>query len=81
MEDQDRSRTLTTLLAALDWVYDRAIGGIPGFDSAFASADSASRDGARPGEDAVDALVRRHIMEASAAGFLSNVGGVLTLPV
>jgi len=81
MEDEAHSQAVTALLSALDWVYDRAIGGVPGFDSAFASADSAARDGARPGEEAVDALIRRHIMEAGTAGFLSNVGGVLTLPI
>ena len=81
MEGEDQSKTLGTFLAALDWVYDRALRGIPGFDGAFTSAETAARAGARPGEDAVDALIRRHIMEASAAGFLSNVGGVLTLPI
>ena len=74
-------KALAMILTALDWVYERAVSGVPGIDSAFDSAHSASRGGARAGDDAVDALIRRHIMEAGTAGFLANVGGILTLPI
>ncbi|MEO8713636.1 MAG: EcsC family protein [Acetobacteraceae bacterium] len=77
----EQPKSLTMILAALDWVYERAISGVPGVDSAIDSAHSASRGGARAGDDAVDALIKRHIMEAGTAGFLANVGGVLTLPL
>lgn len=81
MAEAEHSASLNAILAALDWIYDRAIQGVPGFESAVASAQSAARDGARTGDRAVDAVIRRHILEASAAGFLANVGGVLTLPI
>jgi hypothetical protein len=71
----DRPTALATVLGALDWIYDRAIHGIPGFDDEAFEATPAGD------EAALDALIRRHVMEASAAGFLANLGGVLTLPI
>ena len=70
----------TMLLKALDWSYDRAIYGGPGLDSASEVAETYLR---RKGSlDArVDALIRWQNSRAATSGFLTGLGGILTMPV
>jgi uncharacterized protein (DUF697 family) len=71
---------MTALLSALHWVYDKAIDGVPGLDSAGALA--ASYQAQFPSSElAIEALVRWQIAKAAAAGFLTNIGGVASLPI
>lgn len=55
------------------------INGFGPFKSAADSATEALRD--RTPEQAVKALIRNHCAIAGAQGFVTNMGGVLTLPV
>jgi uncharacterized protein (DUF697 family) len=74
------AKTMTALLSALHWVYDKAIEGVPGLDSAGALA--ASYQAQFPSSElAIEALVRWQIAKAAAAGFLTNIGGVASLPI
>ncbi len=50
------------------------------FDSAQAVADQALREGGDP-ERAVKAIVGRHLKLASASGFVTSLGGFVTMPV
>jgi hypothetical protein len=68
------------LMGALHWVYDKAIDGVPGLDSAHELAASYRQQFASE-EAAIEALIRWQIAKAAAAGFLTNIGGVVTLPV
>lgn len=68
------------LSRGFDWVYDRALGGAPGLDSAEALAiDYRARYG--DAEAAISALIVWHTGQAGAAGLLTGLGGALTLPV
>lgn len=68
------------IMQALDWAYDKAVNGVPGLDSAQEMAeDYLSTD-----EDLinkVNSLIRWQVAKAGTSGFLSGLGGVLTMPV
>lgn len=68
------------LSRGFDWVYERALGGAPGLDGAEAVALEYR---ARHADDeaAISALITWHTGQAGAAGFLTGMGGALTLPV
>lgn len=69
-----------TVTKTLDLIYDKALDGVPGFLSAEEMADDYLKGSDRI-DDAVDKLIRWQITKASTSGFLSGLGGVLTLPV
>jgi len=68
------------LLQCLDWVYERAVSGIPGVDGIEELAQSYGAQ-CRCTDDAIDSLIAWQITKAGTAGFITGVGGVLTLPV
>lgn len=80
MSGDDQPKALTTIVTGLNWIYDRTLHGVPGFEGAAESAHRFSQD-PQADDAAIDALIRRHMVEAGAAGFLANLGGVLTLPI
>jgi hypothetical protein len=68
------------LSRGFDWVYERALGGAPGLDGAEAVAlDYRARYA--DDEAAISALIAWHSGQAGAAGFVTGMGGALTLPV
>lgn len=65
---------------ALDWAYDKSVNGVAGLDSAFEMAESYMKgDAVRI--DQVNALIRFQNAKAATSGFLSGLGGLITLPV
>ena len=77
---EDESGKAGAIMAALDWAYDKAVNGIPKLDRAEDLAENYIVK-ARSPEEAIDSLVTWQIGKAGVAGFVSNVGGVITLPV
>ena len=74
------SSTETALLRILDWAYDKATDGLPGFGSANDLAeDYLMRDGTL--SENVNALIRWQNTKAGTSGFLTGLGGLITLPV
>jgi uncharacterized protein (DUF697 family) len=73
-------KAMAALVSALQWIYERAIDGVPGLDGAPDLAASYQRQCATD-EDAIDALIRWQVAKAAAAGFLTNLGGLATLPI
>ena len=65
----------------LQKVLARAIAGVGPFDSAAAVADRALAEAGGNVHRAVDALIRSHTRLAGAQGFLTNIGGLVTLAV
>lgn len=65
----------------LEFAYDKAISGVVGLESAADLAESYVR--AHPGDKRkqADALIRRQILNGATSGFLSGLGGLITLPV
>ncbi len=65
---------------ALDWAYDKSVNGVAGLDSAFELAESYMK-GDAPLVDQVNSLIRFQNGKAATSGFLSGLGGLITLPV
>lgn len=74
------SATLTVRRFVLDRLYPTVLDGIPGLGSPTDLAADIRREGGTI-EEQVDRLVRRHVALSASAGFLSGLGGWLTLPV
>ena len=73
--------TQEKLEAGLDWAYRQAIHGeLPFVESAEQLANDYKNE-ARSLEDAVKLLVRWRTAKASTAGFLTGLGGVITIPI
>ncbi|MEI6236137.1 MAG: EcsC family protein [Planctomycetota bacterium] len=66
--------------AALNWAYDKVLVGIPGVDSAGEIASEYMK-GAGTLIEKVNSLIRWQVTKAGTSGFLSGVGGMITLPV
>lgn len=64
----------------LDTLYPKMLDGLPGLGTPQELAASI-REGGGSAEDQVDRLVRRHIALSSATGFVTGLGGWLTLPI
>lgn len=72
--------TQEMIMDTLDWAYEKALTSLPGIDSAFEMAeDYQSQDGTL--EDKVNSLIRWQNTKAGTTGFLTGLGGALTLPV
>ncbi len=73
----------TTITKALDVAYDKAVEGIPGVPGVEAAEDLAKDYLNDEGSlsDQVDTLIRYQVVKASASGFLTGLGGLLTLPI
>ncbi|MDQ2989590.1 MAG: EcsC family protein [Pseudomonadota bacterium] len=68
------------MMQVLDWAYDKAVNGVPGIDSATELAqDYMKQEGSAA--DQVNSLIRWQITKAATSGFVSGLGGILTLPV
>lgn len=72
--------TKNKIMKALDWAYDKAINGVPGLDSAQEMAESyLSGEGSI--RDKANALIRWQNVKAGTTGFVTGLGGLLTMPV
>jgi len=82
MQQQTKSKKLDQgmIMKALDYSYDKAINGIPGFDSAQEMADS-YRGNSRTSIQNCNSLIRWQNTKATTSGFLTGLGGLLTMPV
>jgi len=64
----------------LDWAYEKSINGIPGTDTAYEIAENyMSKHNSI--DKAIDSLVRWQNSKSATSGFLTGLGGLITLPV
>jgi hypothetical protein len=69
-----------TVEGSLDYLYDKAIQGLPGIQSAVEMAENyLNKEGSL--EEKVNSLIMWQDTKSATSGFLSGLGGVLTLPV
>jgi hypothetical protein len=68
------------IMDALDWSYEKAVGGLPGFDSAQELAESYLKKNQNP-DDAINSLIRWQNAKAATSGFITGLGGAIVLPV
>ena len=67
-------------MQALNWAYDKSINGVPGLDSASElAADYMKQEGTR--HDQANSLIRWQNTKAGTSGFLTGLGGIITMPV
>jgi hypothetical protein len=68
------------IMQTLDWAYDKAVNGLPGFDSAEEMAnDYLAKGGSLI--DKANSLIRWQNTKAATTGFLTGLGGIIVLPV
>jgi uncharacterized protein (DUF697 family) len=79
-EGREEPKRLSALMTALNWGYDKAVNGIPNFDRAEDLANDYLAK-ARSPDEAIDRLILWQIGKAGTAGFVSGLGGIITLPV
>lgn len=72
--------TESKVMAALEWGYEMAVDGIPGHYTAEELAQSYMKGGGSK-IDQVNSLIRWQNTKAGTSGFLSGLGGIITLPV
>jgi hypothetical protein len=78
--EEEPSPPVRKLLQCLGWLYEGAINGIPGVDGLEDLAQSYGVQ-RRCTDDAIDRLINWQVAKAGAAGFVTGVGGMLTLPI
>lgn len=73
--------TQQSINKALDWAYEKAVtGGIPGTQDAYELA-AEFLEGKGELRDRVNSLIRWQNTKSATSGFLTGLGGVITLPV
>lgn len=72
--------TQSKIMSALDWGYEMAVDGVPGLDTAEELAQSYMKNGGSK-RDQVNSLIRWQNTKAGTSGFLTGLGGIITLPV
>ena len=82
MELKTKSKKLDQgmIMKALDYAYDKAINGIPGFDSAQEMAENYMSN-CNDQIKNCDSLIRWQNTKAGTSGFLTGLGGLITMPV
>ena len=71
---------IQTMEKVLAWSYDKAVNGVPGLDSAIELAEDYLNEDGSLGEK-VDSLIRWQNAKCATSGFITNLGGLLTIPV
>lgn len=68
------------IMQALDWTYEKAVNGVPGLDSASELAESYTKNDGNL-RDQANSLIRWQNTKSGTSGFLTGLGGIITLPV
>ncbi|SES24584.1 EcsC protein family protein [Gracilibacillus ureilyticus] len=72
--------TESKITQLLDWAYEKAVNGLPGIETASELAENYIRK--HPSVDnAIDSLIRWQNAKGVTSGFLTGLGGLITLPV
>lgn len=68
------------IMSVLDWAYEKSVNGVAGLDSAEELAKSYMKDSDTPFENS-NSLIRWQNTKAATSGFITGLGGIITLPV
>lgn len=71
----------SSIQAMMGWLYDKAVSGIAGIESAETLAERYLADAKGDVTKAAHAMIRWESVKAGSTGFLSGVGGVVAMPV
>lgn len=73
--------TAEKLQEALDWLYNQAVGGIPGISGCWQLANDYLTKYDNNVELAAKKMANSQIIKCTTSGFLTSLGGIITLPV
>jgi uncharacterized tellurite resistance protein B-like protein len=80
MAELKNSEESNKMLGVLNWAYEIALNGLPGMGTAIELAhDYENEEGSLT--DKVNSLIRWQVSKTATSGFLTGVGGLITLPV
>ena len=80
MPKHESELTQSAILQILDWAYEKALEGPPGLDSAWDLARDYQKRDRSPAEQ-VNSLIRWQNTKAATSGFVTGLGGLITLPI
>ena len=72
--------TESKIMDVLNWSYEKAVNGVPGLDSAYDLAADYTKSNESLYSQA-NSLIRWQNTKAGTSGFLTGLGGIITLPV
>ena len=79
MKDEFATLSQRKIMQAMNWAYDKAINGVSGLDSAEElAACYLKKEGSL--KDQINSLIRWQNTKAGTAGFVTGLGGMLTMP-
>ena len=81
MDDKKKIINPEKLQEALDWLYDQAVGGIPGISGCWQIANDYLTKYDDNIELAAKKMAKAQIIKCTTSGFLTSLGGILTLPI
>ncbi len=70
-----------TIIKILDSIYDKALQGLPATPTIEELAEGYLKVNNNDKEKAIDSLIKWAVVKSSASGFVSSVGGLITLPI
>ncbi len=76
----DEALSDSKVLQVLDWAYDKALNGIPGLGTAVELAEDYAKESSDPLEQ-VNSLIRWQVAKCSTSGFITGLGGIITMPI
>jgi hypothetical protein len=76
----DNQMTESKVGKLLDWAYEKSINGIPGTDTAYQLAENFMTKNDST-DKAINSLIRWQNTKSVTSGFLTGLGGLITLPV
>lgn len=72
--------TESKIMSVLDWGYDKAINGFPGMETAEELAEEYLNK-SKSVDEAIDKFINWQQAKCATSGFLTGLGGIITLPV
>lgn len=79
-EKRENQNNKGLIAKTLDWAYSKAIVGFTGVDSAYDLGNSyLEQNGTLP--EKVDSLIKWQVAKAGTSGFITGLGGAMTLPI
>lgn len=76
----DKQQLQEKMVKVLDWSYEKALNGLPGTESALELGECYLRNNGNL-LDKTNCLIRWQISKTATSGFLTGLGGLITLPV
>jgi uncharacterized protein (DUF697 family) len=73
--------TQEQITSALDWAYEKSVNGVAGLDSAEELANSYRNGNSDSPYEQANSLIRWQNTKAATSGFVTGLGGLITLPV